>query len=302
MQLGINFIHDARQPIGFDADAARALRPGVVRFVVDDPSAIAGWVQSALSLRLRVLWCIPVERIGQAAARHVLNTILRYPDAAIAGFEIGDTAWSRAISPHEFLEMAQEIAQIAVVRGVWVRGRGRCPILLGGGYDATQEAWPWTLSLLEYVKVWPRARNVFSGLAVSSTRLGAPLPRRTFRWLNDWLEAYDWRIAFTRMGWPIGSPLSPWHQLRENWIEFKDNRCQPNWTREISRDVRDRWVLEAVVAAERPIGASHVFLDPEPDLTGMNRWACFDTLTGRVDPLWHGLTWHKQATLTAAGA
>lgn len=288
MQLGVNFCHDARQPIGFNRDALLALRPPVVRFAVtaDHVANLLPWIRSAEDERLQVLWCIP-ESLSLSTAHTVARAIVNHGLHVTAGLEIGFAPWAFNRAPWEFVWFASSVASMIQAP---LFSRGYRPLLLGLGFDGSAESAAWFRTFLKMPSV-AIVREYFQGVGVNATQPGRPLRRFLFRAVQARLmDQLGLPVAFTRVGWQLGQPLTPWHAwqelLRSVWY------LEETHPTSVTVDVRRRWLLEAYETAEQ-LGATHFLLEPPlPGPAGVNRWPLFDPQTARVDHVWHTLQWH----------
>lgn len=296
MRLGVNFCHDARQGIGFNRDAVRALRPGVVRFAVtyDQISNLQAWARAAAAERLNVLWVIP-EQLSGPTARTVARLIANHYLDVTAGVEVGFApAITRDLDPWRFLSWASSIVQLLRIHD------GRLPIILGTGFDGASSgpAFGWFGNLLLAAK-----RDTGLLEAIEAIGVSALNPGRMFRRLQwaAWQStvAADLRkpLAFTRAGWQLGEPFGRIRAFLEA------GRAAWNYEEELptilTRTIRRRWILDAYDRADR-LGAAYFVLEPElaevalVDRLGdhhVNRWPLYDVSVQRVDHVWTALQW-----------
>jgi hypothetical protein len=295
-KLGVNFCHDARQPIGFNADAVRALRPPIVRAVTSHAENIHRWFESARAERLRVLWTIPIETIGFRRAMYIAREIGSQnvgPHAAFtAGVEIGFAPWALrsrndGAAAAEYLHQAIEIASLL---------EGRTSVLLGLGQDCSREARAWAASVFAEASRLPNgelARH-FTALSASATAIGRPIARVRFTDFAAEIHGrFGLRLAFTRVGWHVGQPLTFWRSIVENVRAATEAIGTPHeHVTHVTQAIRARWLLEANAFAEQ-LGATHFIVEaerPAPSL-GVNRWSLYNPETGRPDQVWTALQW-----------
>jgi hypothetical protein len=295
MQLGVNFCHDPRQPIGFNADAVRALRPPVVRATARDPENLGAWLDSAELNHLSVLWTIPIERIGLRRALYVARMIRSLAWRFTAGVEIGFAPWAwSACKPAEYLHQALEIA-----------GLLDCPVLLGLDPDRSIRGRAWFHTFMAEAGRLPpdHLRRHFAAWSTSATRPGRPIGRFRFRVLQaDLMARLGLPIAFTRVGWQIGEPLSLWRGIVENFRASVQTIGEPHdHVVDVTPTIRARWLLEAYSFAEE-LRATHFIVEAErmrPSL-GVNRWSLYDGESGRPDQAWTSLLWRQAYPLRPA--
>lgn len=318
MRLGVNFIHDAKQPLGFNADAVRALRPELVRFVVTKPEDLTAWIDRASLACLRVLWNIPVEAMGRTGTRHAARIISTHGRDVTAGIEFGFAPWASPVPPAQFLRDALLAAeypaftfdgQIAgCMDGDLTRARvftNERPLVLGTGFDARQRSSDWLRRMLVDARKVKAVGDTFHAIGVSIADSPRPMSRRIFPGaVRTILDELGRPVAVTRVGWQLGTPLTRWTSFWSHVPIALDA-----WTRGIpsaprahvvTPDLRRRWLIDAYRRC-RALGASHFILEPEilGDGDGSNRWPLYDAREQRPDPVWQALAWHHRAASVA---
>jgi hypothetical protein len=292
MQLGVNFCHDARQPIGFNVDAVRALRPPIVRFALEnleETNNLKLWIRSADLLGLRVLWSLPLELTGYRNTMYAARVIRQEAGAVTAGVEIGVRPWWAGADARTFLHQALNLAELL-----------DRPVLLGLGLDGgTKAEGAWYRDFTREVAHIDSSlfRRYFSSWSAAGTIAGRPIARWRLRAMQADMHARTGLpIAFTRIGWPIGQPLAFWQGIRESWRGALE-AAAAGQTREpvgtVTHAIRARWLLEAWTFARETLGASYFVVDAEPRRRGLevNQWSLYDVETTRADRAWTALLW-----------
>jgi len=291
MQLGVNFCHDAKQPIGFNLDAVRALRPPIVRVVVSKTADLPRWIREADNARLQVIWCLP-ETMSITAARTAATIIGTHGLHVTAGLEIGFRPWAFKRSPMQFLRFALAVSAVTAYDDFFTRETR--PIVLGAGVDGSPASAAWYRLFIRLARTERRrVSEQFHAFGLHATSPGRPFRRFVFRGVQaQIMDSLRLPIAFTRVGWQLGEPLTLWREF----VEF----VRTGWNGElevplldVSYEVRRRWLLEAYDHAER-LGATHFVIEPDfvrPRSDGFNRWSLYDPSRQTADPVWHTLTW-----------
>lgn len=285
MELGVNFRPAAAATFGFNADAIRALRPAVVRHVITDPSTLTPWIASAERHQLRVLWSIPIEGLGPVASVMVIDTLLARAQHLTAAIELDTAHTARIGVPTRRLEHRTNMGvALALALAIVVRQHPttNCPVLLGTECeDGDHMADAWLSAVWQFLKKRDIPMERFQGLAITVLQRGRPPRRRRLAKLAARLGRRGLKLAFVRVGWPVGMPLKLRWRVRETYRRWQDVRT-------LDGKSRQRWLVEAYELARR-LGASHFVVEPEPGDDGLPAWGLYDGRRELPDPAWYAL-------------
>jgi hypothetical protein len=297
VQLGVNFSPAPEQASGFNVDAVRALRPPLVRLMLDNPATtLETWIASARRHKLHVLWSIPLELVGLQAAVYAARFLALAAADVTWGVEIGYAPWFMPAAADAFL------ADAIVVASEARQAFPRPCILLGLGYDGSPKASAFLGRLLAVSSGSSLVAQAFGGVTASIIAPGRR-PRRYVLRGAALKVGSAWRLPLvvTRAGWPLGMRLRPFDAVRElltgDYSPMGDTRAFGVLTPRMRRT----WTLEAYELA-RALGSPCFVLEHEPRRTaGLHTWSLFDPIESRPDPLWIAVQWHHARLERAIG-
>lgn len=290
VELGVNFVRGSREGVGFNYDAIRALRPPFVRIRLTDPENAARWADAARVAKLRVLWCLPVEEIGPAAARHTVRNLRHTAWDLSCGLELGDTpAATYALGAGDFLGRMTAIATLA---------DGKLgPAVLGVGFDGSSRSAAFLSAVLRAGhRMAGTVHETFQGGFGVRTRAGRPFGRYHVLAVALRLQsAFGVPIAVTAAGWQAGERLGAWAGLRETWRELWTVGLEAREQAYLTADTRTRWTVQAFEEAGAAGARWFVAGVPGERPDGINAWGCYNPTSGRPDPAWTRMLWRASA-------
>ncbi len=308
MILGVNFVQAQRQALGFNLDGARALRPSVVRIVIDRPDQIDALIVSARIQRLKVIWNFQPELHGLPASKMAARWLVAAGLDVTAGVELGG-AW-----PYLRHDAATHLAKLTALaesfRVLEVHdGRRRCafglhrPVILGSGarwFHRESQAYARELVRLAG-RILGKATvpTLFDAFAVQ-TSPSYQFPIMTGRaWQAYVMDKIGLPLTFPNIGWTEGTPLARFDQGIESvarWLFLGRN-----WRRirAIDAEIRARWFLTAFARAS-DLGAMHFIVSAStPAEDAVNSWGLYLADEQRPDPVWHKLQFAALRTAAA---
>lgn len=305
MQLGVNFTPSAALGLGYNQDALRALRPAVVRHVILDTAHLNAWIDAARVARARVLWVIPPEVIGVGAARFAIRGIMARGADLTVGIEIGHAPWQFGVAPEDAAARFLMLSELARYRDpLFV-----FPVIAGLGHDGSLEASAWFKRFLWFARHGAHFDRSASAIGVHAVAPGRPFRRRLWaRVARQCQDAFGLPLAFTRVGWQIGQPLSRLRTAIEYWRDLdaaKDTGADLKALEPpavVTPQVRGRWILDAWHHAEA-LGASHFLLEaPHLNPVQGHAWPLYDQDSQRADHVWTTLNWRAESARVAEAA